>query len=42
MRPPLALLVLLAASSGAGAHHSLAEFGAGVVEISGELVGVRW
>jgi hypothetical protein len=42
MKTPFALLALIALSSSASAHHSRAEFGAAVEEISGELVEVRW
>jgi hypothetical protein len=42
MRSLFALLILIAVSAGASAHHSRAEFGAAVEEISGELVEVRW
>ncbi|HEX7237635.1 MAG TPA: DUF6152 family protein [Gammaproteobacteria bacterium] len=42
MRSPVGLLVLIAISGSASAHHSRAEFGAAVEEISGELVEVRW
>jgi hypothetical protein len=42
MRSAFALLVLTAISANASAHHSRAEFGAAVEEISGELVEVRW
>ena len=42
MRSPFVLLLLIAASPAANAHHSRAEFGPAVEEISGELVEVRW